>query len=303
MPSASVQPTVVSRPSTGSGQRVADVHEHEAAGAVGVLGHARLEAGLAEQRRLLVAGDAGHRDAGRHAPSRRRSRRSGRSTGAPRAGRDAGTPKRSSSSSDHASVRMSKSIVRLALDGSVACTPPSGPPVRFHSTHESMVPRARSGVDRHAALGEQPLDLGGARSTGRARGRWWRARAARSPPRAARRSGPRCAGPATRWRGAAARPVRRSHATTVSRWSVMPMAAIGSSSRPASSASVAWTAVQISAASCSTQPGLREVLGELAVGEAGRGAVVAHGEGAHAGGAGVDGDDDGHRAENLAPSR
>jgi hypothetical protein len=34
---------------------------------------------------------------------------------------------------------MSKSIVRLAFDGSVACTP-----VRFHSTHESTVPNARS---------------------------------------------------------------------------------------------------------------------------------------------------------------
>ena len=34
---------------------VADVHQHEAAGAVGVLRHARLEAGLSEQSRLLVA--------------------------------------------------------------------------------------------------------------------------------------------------------------------------------------------------------------------------------------------------------
>jgi hypothetical protein len=38
------------------------VHQHEAAGAIGVLDHARLEAGLAEQRRLLVTGDAGDRD-------------------------------------------------------------------------------------------------------------------------------------------------------------------------------------------------------------------------------------------------
>ncbi|OIQ78337.1 hypothetical protein GALL_399530 [mine drainage metagenome] len=37
----------------------AGVHQHEAAGAVGVLDHARLPAGLAEGRRLLVAGDAG----------------------------------------------------------------------------------------------------------------------------------------------------------------------------------------------------------------------------------------------------
>src|SRR5262249_10872556 len=38
-----------------------DVHEYERACAVGVLRHARLEAGLAEQRRLLVAGDAADR--------------------------------------------------------------------------------------------------------------------------------------------------------------------------------------------------------------------------------------------------
>ncbi len=41
--------------------RVAQVHEHERTGAVGVLGHARREARLAEQRGLLVAGDARHR--------------------------------------------------------------------------------------------------------------------------------------------------------------------------------------------------------------------------------------------------
>ena len=64
VPSASVQATVVSRPSVGGGHRSADVHEHEAAGAVGVLRGARLEAGLPEQRGLLVAGDAGDRDAG-----------------------------------------------------------------------------------------------------------------------------------------------------------------------------------------------------------------------------------------------
>ena len=36
---------------------------------------------------------------------------------------------------------MSKSIVRLAFDTSVACT---APPVSFHSSHESTVPNARS---------------------------------------------------------------------------------------------------------------------------------------------------------------
>ena len=43
---------------------LARVHEHEAAGPVGALDLARLEAGLAEQRRLLVAEVARDRDAG-----------------------------------------------------------------------------------------------------------------------------------------------------------------------------------------------------------------------------------------------
>ena len=43
---------------------LARVEEHEAPGAVGALRHARRMAGLAEQRRLLVARDAGDRDGG-----------------------------------------------------------------------------------------------------------------------------------------------------------------------------------------------------------------------------------------------
>ena len=35
-------------------------------------------------------------------------------------------------------------MVREALVGSVTCTPPSTPPVMFHSTHESVLPNARS---------------------------------------------------------------------------------------------------------------------------------------------------------------
>ena len=35
-------------------------------------------------------------------------------------------------------------MVRLALVTSVTCTPPRGPPVRFHSTHESAVPKIAS---------------------------------------------------------------------------------------------------------------------------------------------------------------
>ncbi len=60
----------------GRGHRpLAGVEQHEAAGAVGVLGGARLEAGLAEERRLLVAGRAGNRNRRRRADRRRCGRR------------------------------------------------------------------------------------------------------------------------------------------------------------------------------------------------------------------------------------
>src|SRR5437879_6253607 len=55
-----------------------------------------------------------------------------------------GTPNRSHSSSDHARRVMSYSKVRDAFDGSVMWTPPPDPPVRFHTIHESTVPKARS---------------------------------------------------------------------------------------------------------------------------------------------------------------
>ena len=56
---------------------------------------------------------------------------------------------------------MSYSSVRLAFDGSVACTPPSGPPVRRQRIQLSTVPNARSASAVDAAFGEQPLELGG----------------------------------------------------------------------------------------------------------------------------------------------
>ena len=68
--------------------------------------------------------------------------------------------------------------------------------------------------------------------------------------------------------GATGRPVARSHSTVVSRWLVMPTAATSSTvarARASTSAMVAACVAQISSASCSTQPGAREVLGELAL--------------------------------------
>ena len=53
-------------------------------------------------------------------------------------------PKSSAMSSSHSRVRMFMSIVLEALVTSVTCTPPSVPPVRFHSTQVSVVPNSRS---------------------------------------------------------------------------------------------------------------------------------------------------------------
>ena len=57
--------TVVIEPVRRQHRPLARVHEHERAGAVRALGLSRLEAGLAEQRGLLVAEVAGDRHAGR----------------------------------------------------------------------------------------------------------------------------------------------------------------------------------------------------------------------------------------------
>ena len=69
-----------------------DVGEHEAPGAVGRLRHAPLEAGLAEQGRLLVSGDARHRRPGQRVEAARRAppTRSARSKAGPPGGRRAG---------------------------------------------------------------------------------------------------------------------------------------------------------------------------------------------------------------------
>ncbi len=51
---------------------------------------------------------------------------------------------RSSAGSCQSSVSRSISSVRLALVTSVTWMPPSVPPVRFHSTHVSVVPNSSS---------------------------------------------------------------------------------------------------------------------------------------------------------------
>ena len=50
------------QPRLGQPELIADVHQHEAACAVGVFRHALIDAGLAKQRRVLVADQGGHGD-------------------------------------------------------------------------------------------------------------------------------------------------------------------------------------------------------------------------------------------------
>ena len=123
-------------------------------------------------------------------------------------------------------------------------------------------------------------DLRAPRSTGRAPGRCARARAARARPRAAPRSARRCGGPATRSRCAAARP-SRDPTRTPSRagWRSPPP-----TSSPARTPGVGERLARDrlrdlpDLARVVLDPaGLREVLGELAVGAADRlGPLVEH---------------------------
>ena len=170
-------------------------------------------AGLAVERRLLVAGDARHRhraaELGRLAVHVRRS-------AAARAARPGRTPSSSHSSGSQRSSRMSNSSVREAFEKSVTCSP-----VSLKTSQESIVPKAASA--RHVALADQPLDLrAGEVGVEHEPGALAHERlvAGLAQLVAAAR---RCGGPARRSRGAAARRVSRSQATTVSRWLVMPM--------------------------------------------------------------------------------
>ena len=132
------------------------------------------------------------------------------------------------------------------------------------------------------------------RSTGRAPGPCDPGPGRGGPRRAARRSGPRCAGPARRWRGGGADRCGGPTPRSVSRWSVIPNAATGSSSSATSWLVTATTAVQISVGVVLDPAGPREVLGELLVAVAGRAALVVDGEGPHPGRACVEGDHDRH---------
>ena len=137
--------------------------------------------------------------------------------------------KKPSSSSSQSSVSRSISIVRLALVTSVTCTPPSAPPVRFHSTQVSVLPKIaspRSAASRDAVdVLQDPLDLA-AGEVGRGRQPGLAPDDVAAPVALQRRGDRgRCGCPARRWRCSSGRPVVRSQTTAVSRWLVMPSAA------------------------------------------------------------------------------
>ena len=209
-------------------------------------------------------------------------------------------PSSPASSSLHARRPMSNSIVRLAFDGSVANT---APPVRCHTTQASTVPRARSGpaatppsVRSHAILVAEKYGSSTSPVRSRTSGRW-PAAASSSQRSAVRRSCHTMA----RCRG---RPVRRSQATTVSRWLVTPMAATGTVElgHDAGQRGPHRVGDVVGVVLHPARTGI--VLRELLVARPADGARLVEGEGSHAGGAGVDGDHVGHRrmtGRRLAP--
>ena len=158
MPSDSCQATVDSIPSVDRRQLGADVGEDERARAVGVLGHARREAGLAEQRALLVADDAAHRRARRragaadgHAEAAARRAHLGQRA---RAGRPGARPARR----PRPRWPGRGASCGWRCDGSVTSACAAG-----EVPDDPAVDRAQRqvGAGRHAALGEQPGHLGG----------------------------------------------------------------------------------------------------------------------------------------------
>ena len=139
----------------------AGVQQHEAAGAIGVLGHAGGVAGLAEQGGLLVAGDAGDRDWRAEdvaSCSRRRRARKAERAAAVRAGR--GTVRAARRPSRRRGCRRAGCARRC--ETSVTCTPP---PVSFQTSQLSTVPKASSPRSARSARAghvvEQPRELGG----------------------------------------------------------------------------------------------------------------------------------------------
>ncbi len=178
------------------GTRLADVEQHERPGSVRVLRHSRFDAGLTEQRRLLVAGHAADRNAGRHPVDRSAVTPMRPLDGTMVGSASIGTCRSSHSSGSHCRVRMSHSIVRLAFETSVAkCRAGGQVPDQPRSRSCRSRVRRRSGSPGVAAT----IRPWCRRSTDRARARSEHARAADARRRSARRIARPSGGPATRW--------------------------------------------------------------------------------------------------------
>jgi hypothetical protein len=118
--------------------KAAGVHEHEAAGAVGVLGHAGAEAGLAEQRALLVARHAADADGAAQQIGGVSPKWLPRA--APRAAAPGDAQQRQQLVVPLVGVHVEQHGA-LALLTSVTCT---APPVSCHISQLSTVPKASS---------------------------------------------------------------------------------------------------------------------------------------------------------------
>ena len=248
------------------------VGEDERPGAVGRLDRAGLEAGLTEERGLLVAQHAGDRHArqlgqraaltspnvAHEATTRREHRR--------RDAEEIGHRRATSRAS-----RGPSAMVREALEGSVTKTPPSTPP--REPPQQPRVDGRERGVDMvvERAVIEQPPHLG-RREVG-----------VQDQPgrRAHERSRDRASASSAQYVGGASvlphegararpRPVTRSKATVVSRWLVMPRATTRSPFARARRGDVAQGRDRPGARSRRGRARPRrggEVLGQLAVGD------------------------------------
>ena len=207
-------------------QRRAHVGEHEGAGAVGRLGLAGREAALADRRRLLVAGQPADRDRARRtaavvAEARRRcrplraARRAARRTG--RTG-----PRPSSR----------RPAAAAACGWRCAASVTVRPPVSLHTSQLSTVPNASRPASAAARtcrlVVEQPAHLGGREIGIEQQAGRCAAPRPRAPPRAAAAQKSAVRRSCQTIARASGSPLARSQATTVSRWLVMPIAAIRS---------------------------------------------------------------------------
>ena len=153
---------------------------------------------------------------------------------------------------------MSYSSVRLALVASVTC---SRPPVSRNASHESTVPKASSPASarsRAPATYSRIQAILVAEKYGSRHSPVFARTRSSTPARRSSSQAPAVRRSCQTMALLIGSPVPRSQMTVVSRWLVMPTAAIRLPSiraaRSASSATATWVA-QISRASCSTHPG------------------------------------------------